>query len=265
MGKASSNKKVARAATTGGGRTTRGRTPWVYYGALALAVVLGVALIITSRQDRITELAAGTEVPPRLANPAKNQPFDHWHVAYGFYVCDAFQADLADNASKGGIHTHADGLIHVEPVTVDDAGPNATVGRFVKLAGVTLTEDELKLPGQRLYKNGDKCGDKKGEVKVFVDGKLRAGDPHDIKLTDNTKMVFAFVPEDVDELPEPPSVKNLENPNANEGGGVNPNDITTATAPPSTVAGGGTATTAPGTATTATTGSTATTATTAKP
>jgi hypothetical protein len=257
MGKASSNKKVARAATTGGGRTTRGRTPWLYYGALALAVLVGVGLIWQSRDHRITQLAAGTVVPPRLANPSKNQPFDHWHVAYGFYICDAFQPDLPDNASKGGIHTHTDGLIHVEPVTVDDAGPNATVGRFVKLAGVTLTEDEIKIPGQNAHKNGDKCGDKKGVVKVFVDGKLRAGDPHDIKLTDQAKMVFAFVPEDTDSVPEPPSVKNLENPNAGEGGGVNPEDITTATTAP------GSATTAPGTATTASTAP-ATTATTAK-
>ena len=250
MGKASSNKKVARAATTGGGRTSRGRTPWVYYGSLALAIVLGVALIITSRQDRITELAAGTEVPPRLANPSKNQPFDHWHAAYGIYICDTFQPDLPDNPEKGGIHTHTDGLIHVEPVTVDDAGPNATTGRFLQLAGVTVSENNLKMPGKDARTNGGKCGDKGAQVKVFVDGKLRAGDPRKIKLQDQQKIVFAFVPEDLDEVPEPPSVKNLDNPNAGEGGGggVNPNDITTATAPPSTMAGS--ATTAPRTATT---------------
>ena len=74
MGKASSNKKVARAATTGGGRTARGRTPWMYYTAITLAVLLGVGLVYQSRHDRIQELAAGTEVPPRLAKGSR--PFD---------------------------------------------------------------------------------------------------------------------------------------------------------------------------------------------
>src|SRR5262245_14519589 len=107
MGKASSNKKVARAATTGGGRTARGRTPWLYYGTLTLAVLLGVGLIVQSRRQRQTELAQGTVVPPRLADTNTNRPADHWHMAYGFYLCDAFAPELPDNAAKGGIHTHA--------------------------------------------------------------------------------------------------------------------------------------------------------------
>jgi len=239
MGKASSNKKVARAATTGGGRTARGRTPWAWYTALTLAVLLGVAGVVFSRHQRETELAAGTTVPPRLANPAKNQSFDHWHEAYGFYLCDHFAANLPDDSIKGGIHTHADGLIHVEPQTVDDAGAKATLGRFLKLAGVSVSETEIaKVPGEKTYKNGDKCGDKTGEVKVFVDGKLYSGDPNKIRLTDQGKVVIAFVDKDTDTVPDPPSISALTNPNANEPG---------ATTTPTTAVGETTTTTAPGT------------------
>jgi len=252
MGKASSSKKVARAATTGGGRTAGGRRPWLYYAALTLAVVLGVSLVVQSRHERQVQLAAGTVVAPRMASGTR--PFDHWHMAYGFYICGTFAPDLPDDSTKGGIHTHADGLIHVEPLTVDDSGDHATVGRFVKLAGVTLSATEIKLPGQDAYTNGKKCPDgKPGEVETYVNGTLRAGDPKTIKLTDGGKVVFAFVSKGT-KVPDPPSLPNLQDPNAGEGSTINPNDITTATAPPTTAAPAGTtATTAAPTATTATT------------
>ena len=56
MGKASSNKKVARAAGTGGGRTHRRQTPWTYFGVIALIVILGVAATISSRDRRLSQI-----------------------------------------------------------------------------------------------------------------------------------------------------------------------------------------------------------------
>lgn len=262
MGKASSNKKVSRAARTGGGRTTRGRTPWAWYGTMVAIVVLGIAGIVQSRHNRVEQLAAGTNIAPRLAS--SKHPADHWHAAFGFYICDAFTKNLADDAAKGGIHTHADGLIHVEPIVVDDTGPNATTGRFLKLAGVTVTDTEIKSSELGIdKKNGDKCGDKEGEVKVFVDGKLREGNPQKIRLKDGMKIVFAFVPKGTDSVPEPPSVANLANPNAAEGAQQMPTNSTTG----SSVPAGTTATTAAPAATTQTTAATppASTATTAAP
>jgi hypothetical protein len=226
----------------------------MYYGAIVLAILLGVALVYQSRHERIQELAAGTKIPPRLADPSKNQPFDHWHMAYGFWLCDSWAPNLPDDSTKGGIHTHNDGLIHVEPQTVEDAGPNATVGRFLDLAGVKVTESEINIPGQKVYKNGDKCGDKPGEVQVFVNEKLRAGDPNKIKITDGGHLVIAFAPKDA-KIPvaDLPSIKNLSDVNANEPNNssnpsTNPLDLSTATtSPPDT-----TATTAPPATTTTT-------------
>ena len=77
MGRASSSKKVSRAAGTGGGRTARGATPWVWYLAMGLVVVLGLAGIFQSRQERRAELASGKDLTP----PAAGR--DHWHAAYG--------------------------------------------------------------------------------------------------------------------------------------------------------------------------------------
>lgn len=53
MGKASSSKKVARAAGIGGGRVHRRQTPWTYFGVIALIVVLGVVGTVASRDRRI--------------------------------------------------------------------------------------------------------------------------------------------------------------------------------------------------------------------
>src|SRR3954453_1627024 len=259
MGKASSNKKVSRAARTGGGRTSRGRTPWAWYSSMALVVVLGIAGVVQSRDHRQDQLNAGTSIPPRLAS--STHPFDHWHVAYGFYLCDTFTPPLPDDAAKGGIHTHADGLIHVEPETVADTGPHATTGRFVTLAGVTANRTEIKIPGQKTFKNGDKCGDKEGEVQVYVDGKKVDDDPGKIRLKDQQHIVFAFVPKGTDKVPDPPSVANLAS--ASEAQEPAP----TQPAPgSSTVPGDTTATTAAGTpASTDTTAPATTTPTTAKP
>jgi hypothetical protein len=220
MGKASSTKKVARAASTGGGRTNRGRTPWLWYLSIALVIALGTAGIVQSRHQREVKLAAGTLTPPRLANSSKHQPADHWHMAYGVYLCDHFAANLPANPEKGGIHTHDDGLIHVEPVDVQDTGNHATVSRFVQLAGIKLNETTIGYPGEKTYKNGDKCptkdGDKPGEVQARVNGKPVTGDPRNIKLKDGQNVTIAFVPKGAD-IPETPSVANLKDPNANEG------------------------------------------------
>jgi hypothetical protein len=270
MGKASSNKKVSRAARTGGGRTSRGRTPWAWYSSMALVVVLGMFGVVQSRNHRAEQLSAGTKIAPRLAS--QSHPADHWHVAYGFYLCDNFAAPLPDDAVKGGIHTHADGLIHVEPETPDDTGPHATTGRFLKLAGVTVTEDEIKIPGQKTFKNGAKCGDKDGEVQIYVDGKRREGDPTKILLKDQEHIVFAFVPKGTTTVPEPPSVPNLATATqAQEPGATTATSEVSGDTTGSTAAPGSTPSTAPATtpstapASTPSTAPPGTTATTATP
>ncbi len=106
MGKASSSKKVAKAARAGGGaRTSTGRR-WGFPAALASIVVVGIGVVVFVRVA-----AEGEEV----AHPALG---DHWHDAYGIYVCDAFEPPQFDlPGARHDIHTHEDGLMHIHPAS----------------------------------------------------------------------------------------------------------------------------------------------------
>lgn len=209
MGKASSNKKVARAASTGGGRTARGRKPWLWYGTLTVFVALGVFLITSSRADYIDGKTAST--PPSLK--------DHWHVAYGIYICDEFVPALGDkNNDRLGVHSHEDGLIHIHPKSKRAAGKNAKLDRFLEEVDATVEIDSIEVPGRKKVENGDKCGKQEGEVVVKTwdnqadtEGKLVKGDPGDLRFKENQIITIAFVPEGT-ELEQPPSVANLANP-----------------------------------------------------
>lgn len=235
MGKASSGKKVARAASTGGGRTNRGKTPWGWYSAISLVVILGVVLIIISRNETLDRLGErGGEHPTTQ---------EHWHAAYGFYFCDQFSPPLADNGRDPlGIHTHGDGIVHVHPFSQAASGNRATLDKFEKTMGITLSKTRLEV-GDKKFANGDKCGDKPGEVRVLVNGEPFDGDPSDIKFADRQGIVIGFAPKDADLPKEPPSFAGLNNlgdvPGGTSPSGV-PNDATSSTSTPE---GGGDAST----------------------
>ena len=68
---------------------------------------------------------------------------DHWHAAYGIYVCDHFLTPIQNITDVDGIHTHGDGLIHVHPFSSKTAGANATLAAFATAAGMTLTDTTI--------------------------------------------------------------------------------------------------------------------------
>jgi hypothetical protein len=223
MGKASTSKKVARAAGTGGGRTNRGRIPFLYYGVLAAVVVLGTATVVQSRDARLTKVAASGQTPPV---PNK----DHWHTAYGFYLCDKFAPPITDTTDPHGIHTHGDGIIHVHPYDSSTGGKNAVLGAFTAATHVTLNAGQLRLPGGHDYRDGDKCGDRPGRVRVRIFnspadtvGHDATVDPRQVPLRNNEVLTIAFAPAGA-LLPQPPSVPNL----------AKLTDVTTTTVPAAT-------------------------------
>ncbi len=227
MGKASSSKKVARIASTGGGRTARGRTPWLWYGGLTAVVVLGVLLVGGSR----SHLNAKVDHPDFK---------DHWHMAYGIFICGEFKPPMPQPANLIGIHTHTDGLIHVEPASTLDTAKGATVGRFASgEPGFHVSATRIQYPGDRVYKNGDKCGSKRGKIQVREwDSKSATaattitGDPKKVRVTNLHLITWAFVP-DGTTIPKPPSAANLADPNAGETGSPTslPAETTPTTAP----------------------------------
>jgi len=199
MGRASSSKKVARAAGTGGGRVGKSNRPLGWYAFIVLVTILGVSGIVLSRAERRQEFAATADGTAPL--PGK----DHWHNAYGFYLCDSFAPSLGD--ISGGIHSHADGLIHIEPLTRREAGRNATLARFLEAADVEIDDDSLQLPGGEEYEEGrTKCaGERDGvlQLKVNDEPPVTTG-LTSRKMEEGDVVTIAFAPKG-SEIPKPPS------------------------------------------------------------
>jgi len=135
---------------------------------------------------------------------------DHWHAALGMDIC----GDFAENApefltqagteAKAGLHSHGDGLIHIEPLTDDEAGDNATVGLFFEYGGGEVDEEHLVFWGDRNVKNGDPCPDgRPGKVRWAVNGEEQSGNPADFHPEDQDVITIAFLP-DGDAIPAPP-------------------------------------------------------------
>jgi len=77
--------------------------------AIVLVAALGLVLIFYARNENQASAATA---------PIANQ--DHWHAAYGVYICDkfidSFQHGADPNAADPlGIHSHGDGVIHIHP------------------------------------------------------------------------------------------------------------------------------------------------------
>lgn len=206
MGKASSTKKVARAARTGGGRTRRGSSSWAWPVLICFILVLGTGLVVFSKQEQ----SQADVTAPRVGGK------DHWHAAVGFDICGDFQPPITDQNDPVGIHTHGDGVIHIHPFSSTAAGKNATLGKFFEAVGAEVSDSQIKLAGQEAKKNGMKCGDKPAEVRVRTwdsnapDAPARdyTGNPSDLRPQDGQLITIAFLPADA-EVPRPPTAANL--------------------------------------------------------
>jgi hypothetical protein len=205
MGRASSSKKVARAAGTGGGRTHRGRTPWTYYSVIAVVVVLGVLVTWVSRDRRLTQITSVGSTPPTVGTV--------WNEGYAVDECGKFAPAITHAKNPEGITTgNGDGIIHIHPTTKDSAGKNATLGKFADAVGMKLNAAELQLPGGKLYVDGDTCQGKSSHVYVKefayagdTTGTLQNVDPRNVRLQDQSLLTIAFVPaSEKNSIPQPP-------------------------------------------------------------
>jgi hypothetical protein len=234
MGKASSAKKVARAARTGGGRTRRGTTSWVWPTLMAFVVVLGTAGIVYSRDQRQPD-----NTRPFAA--AAGRAGDHWHAAIGFYICGSFVPDLPEGDDPLGIHGHGDNVVHIHPFGSSSAGKRATLEVFFDTVNADISDDKIELPGQDTKRNGDRCENGEGVIRTKVwdtraptdQGRIVEGDPSNLRPQDGQLIVIAFGPENQD-IPRPPSERNLDNltdvappPGATTTTSVDPNATTT--------------------------------------
>jgi len=91
----------------------------------------------------------------------------HWHAAYVVRICDDVLDPFDSTDDPLGIHSHADGLMHIHPFFAESGYELATIGLFADAMGFTLTEGELTLPGGGTWRDGDLCNGVPG--RVFVD------------------------------------------------------------------------------------------------
>lgn len=231
-------------AQKGRGKKIRFQGGTVFPVAVLAVAVIGVALILYARGSIDSE-APG----PRASNG------DHWHVAYGFYACDAESAESAylgnltgniESTSKylaTGVHSHDDGVIHWHPTSAKASGRNAKLDVFLDNYDIDLTDDKLTFPvgqlGGAVYEEGvTKCMDEDGnevdgELKAFVwpqssnpnDFRVLAANLGDVRITDNGMAItIAFVPADVNSIPEPDTAARLPELGAVDGGTPIPTD-----------------------------------------
>jgi hypothetical protein len=264
MGKASSSKKVARAARAGGRVKGVRQRNLGFPAAIVFIIVLGVALVGFAWNDRSNE--AASEAP--VAN------VDHWHAAFGFYTCGEWQPNLPEFENPGrGTHTHSDGVVHIHPFAESRSGDNATLMNFLDDAGVNLTDTELRIGDQEWVEGETECDGEQGEIVVAQWLDVQNTDDNPAIITDNFDDIrfredgegytIAFVPEgQTDDIPKPESAANLADLGAADTGAATEQDAATSTSAPAEGASttapaapaeGETTTTAAGTETTATT------------
>ncbi len=129
--------------------------PWVPVVAIIFVVFGLLGLLFVTRS------ATGA---PRIG-------VDHWHAPYTYYVCGEKQPP-APTWTGSGVHTHADGIVHIHPFTQSEEGAGARLSKWFDYGGGKLDGDEIRMPGSATtYKNGDECPDGTiGEVQIFVNG-----------------------------------------------------------------------------------------------
>jgi hypothetical protein len=211
MGKASSAKKVARAARAAGGKRVGQRRnlgfPLIIIGVL----VAGFALIFYAASERRA-----------VASPLTT---DHWHAAYNINICGTVQpADTDFNGQDlTGIHTHGDKVVHIHPFLDSAAGQNADLGRFFDTINLEVTDSSIVLPDGTTFEEGtDTCEDQDAQVVVARWDSAEQGasgeNPSQIFTDDFDNIRFrndreaytiAFLPEG-DEIPPPDSIPTLD-------------------------------------------------------
>lgn len=199
----STGRKVARAASTGGGKVSYGHRPYGFYSLIAVIVVIGVALIAYSRYE-YQHPSASSSTPPTTS--------DHWRAAFAFDICGKIEPNPPAPSKKSGITTTGNGVIDIHPLDSAEEGKNATLGLFVAdYPGMELSSNAVRYPGKKLYKNGDRCGSAPGHVQVDVWSSLAASSPEvltsnvdKLRLENGQLITIAFVAKGA-KVPEPPS------------------------------------------------------------
>jgi hypothetical protein len=233
MGKSSRQKRRSYQTP----KRSRNGANLIWYAMAGILVVAGVLGIALSRSKSASGIA------PTAA--------DHWHVALGVDDCGTWVPNwlwppgnvtgsqsagvgAPSRAGSGGLiyaplHSHGDGLIHIEPLVDSDGGNNANLGAYFKYGGWKLSQTSINFVNVD-EKNGNKCGGKPGVLRWAVNGKERQGNPAKYKLADGDVVELLFTTADakIPPVTDVPSYTDLQQ--------ILGNSTTGTTAPIATVA-----------------------------
>jgi len=173
------SRRVARAASIGGSRSYRQRTPLGWYSILLVVCIVGLGLIVYSRHERqVRATSASTTTTTTQADTTPPTLDQHWQVALSVDICGTVVNLPRSSNQSSGIITAGNGVVDIYPARAGkDAkqfeGAHATLGKFLSAEGVTLTATSLQLPKSvgklaGLYANGRKCGTKPGQLELDI-------------------------------------------------------------------------------------------------
>jgi len=208
MGKSSSAKKVARAARAGGATSQGKKRNLLFPISIAAVVIVGVLVVGLARSSNSKAAAESPAVG------------EHFHAAYGIYVCDKFLDPLTDPGGDTlGIHTHGDGIVHIHPFGSAAAGKNATMETWGKTDGLSFSKNGFTVNGTT-YDNGFDCNGQPASVKLYVwNADDTSAAPQIVSTSDigafrfkkdRLAITLAVVPEGTD-VPPPTSIPTLDN------------------------------------------------------
>ena len=157
---------------------------------LLLALLVALAVAVVTRQ--LTDLSdSGEAQRPATAvrGPLMNR--DHWHAVYAVIICGQRQPNFP--TWEAGVHTHADGVIHIHPFTPSEEKEGARLTKWFEYGGGLLTLSEMRVPGgDQVYRNGDRCPEgSEAVLQVFVNGE-RLDDPSGYIPQDGDRVWIEF-------------------------------------------------------------------------
>lgn len=112
----------------------------------------------------------------------------HWHATVRVFTC-GIERELPkpsgeDELGSPLLHTHEDGLIHIEGKIWKKE--DITLGKYFEVIGLRFTDEQILN-----YKNEDLCKNRNGKVKLFVDDQenfelnnyvIKDGDKYEIRF-----------------------------------------------------------------------------------
>lgn len=207
------------------------RPAWLGVAAGTVAAAGAGTVVLVDRSSQPPSPTVPPGALPVTPGPTVN---DHWHEAYGFWLCDewvtlngAAENPVNDAYVRSGLHSHDDGVIHIHPFTSAGTGENATLGTFLTVYGVELSDDALRFPADQ---GGDMALTCDGapaalSVTVWPDADSSAAratvtsDLAGIRLLDGAAMTIAIATPGAS-IPMPPSAPDLDALAVVDGGGL---------------------------------------------